>query len=460
MTSRVRSRRWVRAGASFGLLIAMAWASWSAGAQVIPAALECVPASSKPDGVQVATPKTDVLERVELHRRAGVTSFVFASGVRVHVRPMESSSVTVRAVIAGVQAREDDGTRGLALLAGGGAALDLPTAKVSVGPDGISVSWNGSTEDLPELAASLGRALVAPEFKHERFEQARLRAITIAQATSARGAGRMMRELATPQLLALMPEPERIAGFTFEQAQRFATEAFAQCLVDIAVTGPVEPSRIGELFGSHIPASAPRVLARGVKLDPPAPGREVRTIAGGEATTVLVMAMGPPAGDLQGSRRSTALARIIDARLGDSLKERAIDPSRRSVTSLPARWGNSAGGLIVQVRLKGESEDRAKARDASLSAIEGALESLRRDGPSEPELMRVRESLAQQADARAQDPAYWASVLASCRESGVRIDDLAGAGEKIRAITIEQVRDCARDWLAPERLRIVTIEPE
>jgi zinc protease len=100
-----------------------------------------------------------------------------------------------------------------------------------------------------------------------------------------------------------------------------------------------------------------------------------------------------------------------------------------------------------------------KSVDALEKAIRAELRRLQQDGISEAELARVKAQVIA-ADVYQRDSLFYQAMqLGEYVTAGLPPEALARRVEKLRAVTAEQVRAAARQWLRDERLSVAQLDP-
>lgn len=93
-------------------------------------------------------------------------------------------------------------------------------------------------------------------------------------------------------------------------------------------------------------------------------------------------------------------------------------------------------------------------------AIRGELERVQRDGISEAELARVKAQVIA-ADVYQRDSLFYQAMqLGEYVTAGLPPEALARRVEKLRAVTADEVRAAAREWLRDERLSVAELDPQ
>lgn len=93
-------------------------------------------------------------------------------------------------------------------------------------------------------------------------------------------------------------------------------------------------------------------------------------------------------------------------------------------------------------------------------AIRAELERIRRDGISEAELARVKAQVIAGDVYQRDSLFYQAMQLGEYVTAGLPPEALARRVDKLRAVTAEQVRQAAREWLRDDRLSVAELDPQ
>jgi zinc protease len=108
--------------------------------------------------------------------------------------------------------------------------------------------------------------------------------------------------------------------------------------------------------------------------------------------------------------------------------------------------------------------DATPAAGQSVAALEKAIREeiarIQRDGISEAELARVKAQVIA-ADVFQRDSLFFQAMqLGEYATAGLPPGALAGRVDKLRAVTAEQVRAAAREWLRDDRLSVAELDPQ
>jgi zinc protease len=108
--------------------------------------------------------------------------------------------------------------------------------------------------------------------------------------------------------------------------------------------------------------------------------------------------------------------------------------------------------------------DATPAPGKSVAALEkailGVIERVQREGISEAELARVKAQVVA-ADVYQRDSLFYQAMqLGEYVTAGLPPEALARRVEKLRAVSADEVRDAAREWLRDDRLSVAELDPQ
>ncbi|MES2125561.1 MAG: insulinase family protein [Gemmatimonadota bacterium] len=98
--------------------------------------------------------------------------------------------------------------------------------------------------------------------------------------------------------------------------------------------------------------------------------------------------------------------------------------------------------------------------DSLWSAAWEVIASLRSDGPTADELQKFVEQTRRTTEVNSRTNFWWSGMLGDHAESGEPLDDINAWGKRLDDLTIEAVRDAARQYLDPARLARFVLLPE
>lgn len=149
-----------------------------------------------------------------------------------------------------------------------------------------------------------------------------------------------------------------------------------------------------------------------------------------------------------------SLADILEIKLREQLREELGGTYGVSVTGAPSRIPRSEYAITIDF---GSAPDRV---GELLRSVFAEIDSLRRFGPGEKELAKVREATVRSHETDLRENSFWLGQLSAQEQFGgapgafLRIDDL------VAALTQDRIRTAALRYLDPGRFVRVTLLPE
>jgi zinc protease len=242
-------------------------------------------------------------------------------------------------------------------------------------------------------------------------------------------------------------------------ALRFYRERFSNAAnFTFFITGPFIVDAVVPLLEKYIGSLPSTGMADSVR-DPDVPsfpssvvtdtvrkGREPRS-------QVAVTFFADAGGDAAHEERAMAIASILQARLLQRL--RGVLGATYTVS---ARWGSLGRGygtLAVSFVCAPEATGRL-----TMAAIEEATR-LNRDGPTADEVATAKATRATDLKTRMAQNGYWIDAMERARRDGRPASSVATDPNAIVSVlTVDDLKDAARRYLAENRYTVVTLQPE
>jgi zinc protease len=163
-------------------------------------------------------------------------------------------------------------------------------------------------------------------------------------------------------------------------------------------------------------------------------------------------------GDFEYSRENrlalSLLRDVVDMRLRDVLREDMGGTYGVSVSQSAQRFPVARYTISIQFGFAPERLDELVA------AVFAELDALRRDGPDEQTLDRVREQQRRSFETSVQRNEYWLSVLIREAETGEPAASALEFPQRVEAVTATQIREGARRWFDMGNYVRVSLLPE
>ncbi len=253
--------------------------------------------------------------------------------------------------------------------------------------------------------------------------------------------------------------PELIEGLDLDRSLAFYRDRFADASdFTVVIVGTFRPDSLRPLVERYI-ASLPnrgrRESWRDVGVRPPSSvvTREVRRGIEPKSQTQIVFT-----GEFEYTPENRlalrALADVLEIKLRERLREALGGTYGANVYASPMRIPRPAYGLTV-------SFGSAPERFAELEqAVFAEIDSLKASGPSAADLAKVKEIYLRQHETDLKQNGWWIGQLAAYAQNGESPHTLLSYPSRVRALTVDQVREAARRWLNKGRYVRVTLLPE
>jgi zinc protease len=204
----------------------------------------------------------------------------------------------------------------------------------------------------------------------------------------------------------------------------------------------------------NLPAAPGREAPRDLGIRPPrgVVEREVRKGIEQQSTTRIVFT---------GSYRDTAaervllngLAEVLQLRLRAEIREERGGAYAPSVSAQLARFPRPDYGIHVQF-----GSDPARA-DELAKVVFAQVDALRRDGPTDAEVAKIRETTVRERETGLRQNGFWLAWIREADESGEPLAGLLDLQATLRALTAGPLREAARRYLDTGNFVRVTLLP-
>jgi zinc protease len=151
---------------------------------------------------------------------------------------------------------------------------------------------------------------------------------------------------------------------------------------------------------------------------------------------------------------TSAVAEVLQLRLRDLLREDMGGTYGASVGAGAARDPRPTYSVSIGF---GTSPERV---DELTGVVLAQIDSLKRAGPTEAELQKVREAERRSRETEMRDNAFWISQMMSYVNAGWDLREIPAGGDRTARLTPEAVRDAARRYLDTGNYVQVTLLPE
>lgn len=403
---------------------------------------------------------------VELARSVDVATVTMSNGVRARVMRLPSGVsggrvwITLRVLGEPREVWGEGGGQAQSLAWRAAMAWEAPAGvgrpAHTLGPDGLQLRFQGSTEEAGAALRSMAEMLTRPRVDAERLTALR------SPADMARAAGPEMERWAT-QVQRFMGGPAGVArdeAAGVESVAAWLKAAVHRGPIEVAVVGDVDVATVEPLLRRELGVVTPRAVASpalvavrrgggggGGVAEREAARAEVRGPRSADGA-VWVRGPGPEIGDLAGVRTWAVASAALKDALGQWQSEQgweAASGSRRAtvwVTVVPGRVTMEAGRVVVSSMISG-TDEQVRGRAAE---FEARLWAVAREGLGAEAVMAAAERAAGEAERKLRDASYWADVLPMAGLYGLDVDALAAAPGAYRAMTAERVNAALRAW--------------
>jgi zinc protease len=158
--------------------------------------------------------------------------------------------------------------------------------------------------------------------------------------------------------------------------------------------------------------------------------------------------------DYAGRVRLAALEKLLDIRLLQEIRE------ARSGTYSPSastNWSDKPEPkYTARIQFSADPKRAVELTDATLSVIDA----LKRDGPSADDMTKVREQMLREREIDLRENNYWLRLLDTAAEDMDRALTTLTFNETVSALTADDLKEAANQFLRGENLVQVTQYPE
>lgn len=415
-----------------------------------------------------------------------ITSITFENNVRLHYRFMDfkKDNVTVTMTLAGGKIRETEANRGITSLAtqplvkpatsrfSSTALRDYMTGKkVSVSvqqtPDAVRFTVSGTPEALEDglqLAYLLLHEATIEPASVDLWEQQLLQSIEARRTrvnALTREASLLLLSGNDPRMRAVTPEQVKARVKDIPQAQAWLDRLLQTAPIEVAIVGDMPEDRALALAATYLGS-----LPQRQRTDPSLTAlRQVAGFTGPVERTVEVETITPrarpilmwrsaPWSDVRGRRISYLMARILESRMREEIREKRGLTYSTSTYVRPARVYPAMSALHVQF-----TADPDKVEEA-VRIARSVVETFAADGPTDAEMQTVRTQMKHTIDTMWQEPRFWVNLLANLDYHGTELKTLHGLLDQVLAFTKADVAQAIQQTVQPERFGVVIGQPK
>ncbi|MCB1231094.1 MAG: insulinase family protein [Verrucomicrobiae bacterium] len=426
-----------------------------------------------------------VAEKTEIED-LGITQARLGNNVRVNLKPtdFEDDTIYVKARFGGGTLTQPEDKPGIGTFTdsvfadGGLEAHDIDTIRrlfagkavgvgFSVGEDAFSLSGKTTPEDFRDQLLLMRAYFTNPGYRSEAASQFQRSLDQLYQQIETTPEGVMQDKVdqfvhsGDPRFG--YPSQEAMAALTMDDVKSWLAEPLANGYLEISVVGDFEPETVmkelAETFGS-LPERAAEKPAyaeeRRVKFPRDA---EPRTFTFESAIPkALSLVYWPTADifDIERTRRIGMLGSILDDRLRLKIREELGDAYSPFAHNIPSDAFKDYGYLFAAVTV-----DPPQAEKVTGVIKEIGAELAKGDTISQDELDRAKKPQITQIEEFRRTNRYWlTSVLESSQEYPQRIEWARSFISDYEAITLDEVRALAKEFLGGYEGLGVIVKPE
>jgi zinc protease len=417
----------------------------------------------------------------ETDAQLGVTSVVFANGVVMHHKLLDTKQDQVAVVIKlpGGVIEETATTKGLSALAGQ-ILMHPATRKISstqlqdqmtglnvqvkggIGLDSMDLEIQGSPDDLPrglELANAVLTDGVLEQSAMDAWKNAQAQELD-QRATSAKAqlADAFSQTLGAndPRLTPLTRDV--VNHLTRDDAQKWFERIARNSAIEVTVVGDLPLDRAEQIVGKYLGSLPNRNgtfadLDSLRKLDRPV-GPFIKTVQfPGITPTAMVMAGYVGCEETNLDRRPLSLASMI-------LTERMIQRIRIkdnlvysiNCISKPGQGIPGLGEIYASVPTDPKNAERLA------DTILEMFKSLADTGPTDQELITARKQIANTLETQMKTPGFWIGQLSSLNYHHRSLMELRQVPSVFESLTTKAVRDALRKYIIPDaEIRLMAV---
>lgn len=340
-----------------------------------------------------------------------------------------------------------------------GASLDF-----SAGREGVTISGQGLSTNLPLLVQTLADVLQNATFPADQLELSRQRAITSLKShlDDPRTLGRQVFQQT------IYPKDHPFHNFpTLESLQRisrddvvgFYKSHYRPDTMTISLVGDFEPSQVKALFNQafaqwRVAGEVPSINLPSVSF----PGSQVRvnTIMTGKAEAVTYLGYN---GISRKDPRYYAALVLNQILGGDTLSSRLGTEIRDRLGLTYGIYSGFAAGINpgpFLISMQTSPQDAPKA----ISSTIALLQQIRNQGITESELRTAKRSLTNSYPVELASSSEVASIVLNNAILGLSPEEIRTFPQRIQAVTMNDIQQVIADLIKPENLVIVTAGPE
>ncbi|WP_114749825.1 M16 family metallopeptidase [Pleomorphovibrio marinus] len=237
-------------------------------------------------------------------------------------------------------------------------------------------------------------------------------------------------------------------------SERFANAANFEFLftgnIDLEVTLPLIELYLGSLPGN--PDAVDNYRDLGIR--PPQASSESVKVGKDEKSQVILYFHGPTPYDIEKSQQFSFLGEVLTIKLIENIREKM-----GGVYSIGARGGLSrvpeeSFSFSISFPCDPENVDKL------IAAVWDEINAIKEAGPEEKDLEKVRESKRISLEENLRRNSFWHGQLNAALTSGMPLDTVLGAMDRVQKVSGEQIQEIANEYLTKENLLEVKKYPQ
>ncbi|MEC4813551.1 MAG: pitrilysin family protein [Scytonema sp. PMC 1069.18] len=329
--------------------------------------------------------------------------------------------------------------------------------------EGVSVSGNGLSADLPVLIQTLADVLQNATFPEDQLKLSRQRVLTSVklQMDDPRGLGRrVFQQTIYPKNHPFhsFPTEQSVKSITQDDVLNFYQEHYRPDTTTIALVGEFDPNQVKALlnktFGTwQTNGKSPSLNISSVSI--PQSTKYVKSVIPGKAESISYIGYN---GISRKDSRFYAALVLNEILGGDTLSSRLGTEIRDRLGLTYGIYSGFAAGInpgpfIIQMQTSPEDTQKA------ISSTVALLKQLREKGVSEAEIKAAKRSITNSYPVELANPSILANTILENAVQGLSRKEIREFPDRVEAVTMAQVQQVIQELIHPDKLVIVTAGP-
>jgi zinc protease len=329
--------------------------------------------------------------------------------------------------------------------------------------EGVSLAGNALSKDLPILLQTLGDVVQNANFPAPKFELSRQQALTSLKLeldSPNSVARRKFQQTIYPKNhpFTIFPTADTLTGLTAADLQTFYRQHYLPSNTILALVGDFKVADVKRLLETNLGKWSS--TAKTVKLDyptPQLPANQVLVSPSLPGKTQAITLLGNKAIDRKDPRYYSALVLnqilggdTLSSRLGTEIRDR-LGLTYGIYSSFAA--GKHQGTFIISMQTA--PEDAQKATQSTIAL----LKDLQTKGVTQSEVDNSKRSIASNYNVELASPDEIAGATLGNAVYGLNPNEISEFPKKIKAVTLAQVNQVAKELISPDRLVVITAGP-